>query len=200
VRDSLTNWDLKVDSTQFSLNTRVTEIHGSAPFSLFFARSFPSFRLVLPATGKEDSLVPGVDADPYTDWREVVDQMESLVFPAIRELRDKHNDRRVQRFNSTHKPVNFPPGSFVMTTDPLRSTKLEPLREGPFRVLRRNRGGSYILADQLGNILPRNYAPAQLMAVLPPVADNATSDDTTTDDITIPLTRPPPTQLAKWRS
>ena len=39
-----TDWDLVIPGTQFSLNTAVIALHGSAPFSLFFARSFPGLR------------------------------------------------------------------------------------------------------------------------------------------------------------
>ena len=41
--------------------------------------------------------------------------------------------------------ILFPDGSYVMTIDIIRWGKLDPIYEGPFKVMRRTRGGSYIL-------------------------------------------------------
>ena len=89
----------------------MTDNHGSAPFSLFFARSFPSFRRAALPVASIDASQVAPATDPYDDWRTTVDQMESLVFPALRELRDNNNAARVRRFNSAHRLVSFSPGS-----------------------------------------------------------------------------------------
>jgi hypothetical protein len=178
---ALTLWDLKISSVQFALNTRVTELHGSVPFSVFFGRSFPAFRrAVLPSLENQPNpdeasqfIVPLQDSDQqyvnrYQDWNSVVEQLESIVYPALRELRDKVNARRVERFNKTHRIVSFRVGSYVMAIDPIRANKLEPRYEGPYKIVRRNRGGAYTLMDHDGTLLSRNYAPPQLMAVPSP--------------------------------
>ena len=172
---ALVNWDLKLASTQLALNTRVVELHGSAPFSVFYARSFPSFRrAALPsadASSVQDLAIAqatSLTEDVYEDWRTTIEQMESVIFPALREYRDHSNTRRTERFNSSHRMISFKAGTYVMTKDPLRAGKLEPRHEGPYMIGRRNRGGSYTLVDHDGTILHRNYAPSQLIPVPSP--------------------------------
>ena len=54
--------------------------------------------------------------------------------------------------------------------------KLAPRYEGPYKIVRRNRGGAYMLMDHDMTLLSRNYAPAQLIPVPDPAqpADNET--------------------------
>ena len=52
-----------------------------------------------------------------------------------------------------------------MVKDPTRSTKLQPFYEGPYKVLRRNRGGSYLLLDHDNTLLPRPAAPVHTKLV-----------------------------------
>jgi hypothetical protein len=59
----------------------------------------------------------------------------------------------------------FPDGSFVMAVDPRSADKLQPAYEGPFMVVRRTKGGSYVLKDATGALTPHNYAPSQLKKV-----------------------------------
>ena len=44
-------------------------------------------------------------------------------------------------------------------------SKLQPRYEGPFKVLRCNKGGAYILEDNTGALLPRNFAPSALKLI-----------------------------------
>ncbi|KAI1289077.1 hypothetical protein EDD11_009441, partial [Mortierella claussenii] len=44
--------------------------------------------------------------------------------------------------------------------------KLTPRYEGPYTVVRRTVGGSYVLKDGTGEELGRNFAPSQLKLVL----------------------------------
>ena len=146
-------WDLECPGKQFALNTRVIRLHGSAPFSLFFARSFPGFsRAALSppqSTQIKDNMISADSnsSEAVEDWLEIITQMESVVYPAVRAHRDAHNARRMLQFNKSHKLVSFPVGSFVMAKDPIRAGKLSPIFEGPYRIAKRNRGGAYQLLD-----------------------------------------------------
>ena len=87
------DWDLPIPGTQLALNTRVSRLHGSAPFSLFFARSFPGFntapRYSSPEATKSCELLESSDGrsaladDSLNDWLDVISQMENVIFPAI---------------------------------------------------------------------------------------------------------------------
>ena len=52
-----------------------------------------------------------------------------------------------------------------MKRDPTRTSTLQPYYEGPFKVLKRTSGGSYVLQDATGALLPRNAAPSQLKII-----------------------------------
>lgn len=43
--------------------------------------------------------------------------------------------------------------------------KLDYVYEGPYTVVRKNKGGAHVLRDEKNEILPREYAPSQLKSV-----------------------------------
>ena len=177
------DWDLTIPAQQFALNTRVTDFHGSAPFSVMLARSFPGFRCsVLPALSSQTDIPAPSNA--YEDWLEVVAQVEAVVFPALRERRDDYNLRMANRFNKSHRLKSFAIGSYVMAKDETRVGKLSPPFEGPYKVVKRNRGGAYLLMDHDGVLLHRAYAPAQLLSIpTPSTADTDVSEVFTVNKI-----------------
>ena len=67
-----------------------------------------------------------------------------------------------------------------MARDPTRENKLSPIYEGPFRVVKRTRGGSYQLMDHDGTLLARAHAPFQLASVpgpaLPPLISESAAN------------------------
>src|SRR5579871_2509182 len=73
------------------------------------------------------------------------------------------------------KDILFPDGSYVMIIDEIRRSKLDLKYEGPFKIIRRNHGGSYILQDNDGTLLPRNYPPLALKLISqdPIISDQA---------------------------
>lgn len=48
---------------------------------------------------------------------------------------------------------------------PHRPNKLAPLYDGPYTVVRKNKGGSYELKDEQNELLHRNYVPSELKVV-----------------------------------
>ncbi|KFH62712.1 hypothetical protein MVEG_11239 [Podila verticillata NRRL 6337] len=53
-----------------------------------------------------------------------------------------------------------------MSLDPIKGDKLAARYEGPYTVVRKNTGGSYVLKDGTGEELGRRFAPSQLKLVL----------------------------------
>ncbi|KAG1124350.1 hypothetical protein G6F38_013911 [Rhizopus arrhizus] len=56
-------------------------------------------------------------------------------------------------------------GTHVMVKLPHRPNKLAPLYEGPYTVVRRTKGGSYVLKDEQNELLHRDYTPSELKIV-----------------------------------
>lgn len=89
------------------------------------------------------------------------------MYPAISErvLRSKQKD--AQAFSCKNSVLGqdaFPAGSLVMMRDVAKESKWDALYEGPFTIVRKNRGGAYVLRDQLG-FLKRTLPPDHLKIV-----------------------------------
>ena len=72
---------------------------------------------------------------------------------------DKFNDKKHT------KDILFPDRSYVMIIDVIKRSKLDPIYEGPFKVIWRTKGGSYILQYNDGRLLSRNFAPLALKLI-----------------------------------
>ena len=60
---------------------------------------------------------------------------------------------------------HFPVGAQVMMRDARRESKWDPVYEGVFTVVRRNRGGAYVLKDKLGEIIKRTVPADHLKLI-----------------------------------
>ncbi|OAD81111.1 hypothetical protein PHYBLDRAFT_161744 [Phycomyces blakesleeanus NRRL 1555(-)] len=56
-------------------------------------------------------------------------------------------------------------GSYVMIKLPTRSSKLAPAYQGLYTVIRQTQGGSYVLQDETGALMPRDYPPLDLKLI-----------------------------------
>ena len=162
-RGDWNDWDIFVPASQYGMNIRIAKRHGSAPFALMFARSpntFRSYRDVQSKILTESELVKRIDL------------MTTTVFPSIHEKTKSNSNKMADMFNKEHKIVadGFPEGSSVMMTVSTRKSKLHPKYDGPFKILRRTKGGSYSLLDQTGALYPKNVSPDKLKIISLPDA------------------------------
>ena len=161
------NWDLFIPATQHGMNLRVTKRHGSTPFSLMFARAHNPFKAY-----------DAVSSEPLTEeqLQARIKTMTELVFPLILEKTSQSSKKSIVMFQKSHKILDqgFPDGSYVMLNTESRTSKLHPKYEGPFKVLKRTKGGSYTLLDSTGALYPRNVSPDKLKVVsLPPSSSSS---------------------------
>ena len=152
------DWDIYVPSTQLAMNCKYASLHNSRPFALMFARQPNDFQDFREVTIDEDHSIP--DA-PNTIDR--IEQMENIVFPAIREKIQAVQAAERGKFDKNHRIINeFPPGSHVAIKNVHRSSKADPRYDGPFTVKGKSKGGSYILEDDTGALLTRDIPPSHL--------------------------------------
>jgi hypothetical protein len=151
-------WDLHLPAAQLSINLKVRAFHRSQPFSLMFGHRFNGFRS--PTEETSTPLTP-----PQLQQR--VAYLERIVFPGIHIATTEHQRQTKRCFDARHPSADFrfPNGCYVMAADPTSRSALAAKYEGPYKVLRRTRGGTYLLQDRTGVVLPRNYAPSQLKLV-----------------------------------
>lgn len=156
-QDRKEKWAQHVPRAQLAMNTKVAALHNSSPYSLFFARK---------ANG--ESNYPA-DKDGNASHEELLkrfEYMNEVVFPAIETRVKTYQRRKADEFNRTVLLNDFATGALVMSLDPIRGDKLSARYEGPYTVVRKTTGGSYVLKDGTGEELGRKFAPSQLKLVL----------------------------------
>lgn len=133
------DWDTKHRSVQFFMNIKASSIHGSTPYSLMFAR--PVNGLQTPTSNIQSNLL---DTDSL---KKRLAYMNALVYPTISQKIKGNQSLAGETFarNNVMLKSPFSPGAYVMVEDELRSSKMQPRYTGPFKVIRRNQGGAYVL-------------------------------------------------------
>ncbi|EIE80639.1 hypothetical protein RO3G_05344 [Rhizopus delemar RA 99-880] len=154
------DWDLYVDSTQEALNNTHTALHGTRPFSLMFARR--------PNENKDYNNVLDKTKSPETmkQLETRINEFNDTVLPAIREKIKTSQAASRDKFNQTHRILtDIPTGSQVTLKNVNRVAKSDPLYVGNYTVKRKTQGGSYVLVDATGALLPRDVPPSQIKVI-----------------------------------
>ena len=153
-------WEIHLPAIQYFMNSKVVAIHGSTPFSVLFARRANPFT-DFSASQSSSS------ASSTASLRLRLQHVQEILFPAISDKIRQSQTKLRQKFKSSY-PTDanpFPPGSYVMRRDPSKTSSLQPNYEGPFKVLKRNKGGAYLLQDSTGALLPRSVPPSHLKII-----------------------------------
>ncbi|KAG2215257.1 hypothetical protein INT45_012707 [Circinella minor] len=157
IRGAIKSWDIFVPGIQLAMNAKISKRTETAPYTLMFARKmnqFQDFRNEM-----------GIEPLSMEELKKRIHKMETVVFPAINERVKAILDAQANKFNKKHMIVDFPEHSHVMVRVVQKGSKLENEYEGPYEVVRKNRGGSYILKDEMGNLKPTNYPPNHLKLI-----------------------------------
>ncbi|SAM02959.1 hypothetical protein [Absidia glauca] len=148
------DWDYNVPSVQLAINHKASTRLNTAPFTLMFARNMNSFK---DYTAKEDDTPkrPMIEGE----LKARLDHMAEVVFPAIKERTQHVIEVQQTTFNNNHRIITFPNGSHVMVKVKTKHSSLAPSYEGLYTVLHKTTNGTYILKDECGDLLSRNYVP-----------------------------------------
>jgi hypothetical protein len=150
------HWPLFVNFAQLTFNNKVSSLTGSTPFALMFGRALNPLN---------DYSTTRMTPIPLTDWEQHQHKIASLIYPAITERTKNSKDALIKSLNKQRRqllPSAFPSGSTVMIIDRTRANKFEPKYIGPYIVVRRSRGGAYVLKDMTGDQLDRRVPPDQM--------------------------------------
>ncbi|EIE78251.1 hypothetical protein RO3G_02955 [Rhizopus delemar RA 99-880] len=159
VEGAKADWDLYVPSTQLYLNSKYNERTKTPPFTLMFGRNpndFEDFSQEKNEATKEEL---------NTELLKNIKKMTEIVFPAIYERTKIITNKQKEKFDASHKLVSIPENSYVMVTVNYKTNKLDAPYEGPYKVKRITQGGSYVLEDEKGDLLPKNYPPSALKMI-----------------------------------
>ena len=155
------NWDVALPMVQYWMNSKIQLSTGASAFAYMFCRQ---------PNGLKD-----YSKTEEGEWMNQ-DQMlaryykvQSSIFPKLAVRKQHSQDKVKERWNKTKTIIDtqyFPDGSIVMVRDPARKSKCEPKYLGPFTVLRRTKGKSYVLLDHVTEeLFPRDVPPDQLKLV-----------------------------------
>ena len=155
-----TDWDRQTPMIQLYINQKFATLHKTAPFAAMFCR-MPN---QLSDYSNDESNPTAMTYDEITArfaWA------NDVIFPATRDMTSAQAAKAITHFAKHNRILKdpFPIGSFVMVLDPRRRSKKEPRYEGPFKVLKRTRGGSYHLLDTDNTSYARAVAPVQMKLV-----------------------------------
>ena len=140
---------------QLCCNYKIRNRTASSPFSLMYAR-----QLTTPKDYTDPSRTIPRKLATEEDLIKRAEIMASVVFPAIEERTRKIVEEQSKKFNKKHYLIDIPNDTTVMVKLPNRATKLSPLYEGPFTVVRKTMGGTYVLKDEMNELLHRDYVPS----------------------------------------
>jgi hypothetical protein len=118
------------------------------------------------STTKNDSVRPE-DRKPvsHEELMKRIDYMTDIVFPAIHAKTLAQLEIDKAKFDNKHILVEYKEGSHVMARLQTKAGQLAPSYVGPYTVVRKNRGNSYILRDHTGTLMPRNYTTTELKLI-----------------------------------
>lgn len=151
------DWDLYVPAVQLAMNAKVSTRINTAPFSLMFARKLNNFE-----DYRNGELLSPMERH---DLLERIEMMNTVVFPAIKEKMEAVTMKQKGKFDKHHNITEFPKQSHVMKRVLQKKGKLYPEYEGPYTVVRKTKGGSYVLMDEQGELLPIDIPPSQLKLI-----------------------------------
>lgn len=155
------SWAYYLPIIQLCMNRHIKTKTMSSPFSLMFAR-----KVNLPDDyGNKKKFTLPIESMTVKELEERITYMDNIVFPAITQRTEKINEEYNKKFNQKNILVDIPVGTYVMVRLQNRSSKLAPIYEGPYTIVRRNTGGSYELKDEQNELLSRNYVPSELKIV-----------------------------------
>ncbi|KAG1121361.1 hypothetical protein G6F42_012503 [Rhizopus arrhizus] len=153
-------WDLYVPGVQLALNNKVSKRLNTPPFNLMFARRMNAFVDYRESDKKMKSVMS------YEELIKRIDHMNEIVFPAINDKTDKYVANMRDKFDEYKNVVkDYPSGTHVMVRIPTLKGSLMPSYEGPYTIIRKTKGGSYVLQNETGVLMDRDYAPRELKVV-----------------------------------
>jgi ribosomal protein L21E len=148
------DWHLFIPSVQMALNCKRSARTNSTPFSLMMGRPhnhFADYSQVDVATLSEKELI-----DHWT-------QIHKKVYPKIYKQVKRYTKKINRKLDKKNRIVEFKPGDKVyIEIKPTTGSKLDKKWEGPYEVVRKNKGGAYKIKDEEGLLLRRVIPPSQM--------------------------------------
>jgi hypothetical protein len=158
---NIEDWHNYLPICALLINNKISKKLQSSPFSLMYARNKNAPINYYDVDGE-------LKSKRYMTNDELlkrIDYMSQLVFPAIAEQHKRYTDKLNGKIDAKNVQVNFKPGTYVMHKILHKTNAFAPSYVGPYQVIRQNDGGAYILRDEEGMLMSRNYVASELKAI-----------------------------------
>ncbi|KAG0166189.1 hypothetical protein DFQ29_001134, partial [Apophysomyces sp. BC1021] len=99
-------------------------------------------------------------------YNKAITEMEEIIFPAINERTKQQNDKCKEKFDGQNKMIKYKPGDQVIVRVKEKQGKFDAEYEGPYTVVCKTKGGSYVLKDLQNDLERRDYTPSELKLVI----------------------------------
>ena len=144
------HWPEQIPHLEYYMNVRICSRTLTSPFVLMFGRQ--------PKGLQSFSVSKHIVPNSIQEWVNHWTLMSDIVYPAIGEAVAKRQMERADSYNRAHRIVEeLPVDALVMVKDVVRTSKWQLYYDGPFRIIRRNQGGAYLLKDKSGRQLPFRF-------------------------------------------
>ena len=158
---NIEDWHNYLPICALLINNKISKKLQSSPFSLMYARNMNAPINYYDHQGN-------LKSKRYMSNEELlkrIDYMGQLVFPAIAEQHQRYTDKLNGKIDQKNIQVNFKAGTYVMHKILHKTNAFAPSYVGPYQVIRQNDGGAYILRDEEGMLMSRNYVASELKAI-----------------------------------
>jgi hypothetical protein len=172
-KEGTTDWPQHLAVSTYAANTTRKSAGFPTPFELFFGRAPRTFFTI---DDRCDAGEVEIAGEPEKDLADKVRRGRVLIQAVLEKAaRDKVFAREMAKATAQDNTVEFKAGDFVKILDPAYATgkqsKLDPKFVGPLRVVERDQGGAYKLADLQGNVRPELYGARRLYRAPAPKQD-----------------------------
>ena len=160
VEGASSEWDLYIYSVQLAVNSKVSKRLNTPPFNIMFGRKLNDFK-------KYDSKSDKMNNLTQKEVNERLKELQEVIFPAFEEKTQQAINVQKSKFDKKHAQRDLPEGSYVrLMVKPNFRSKMDPIYEGPYKVVRKTQAGTYVLKDTTGENMPKSYPVSQLKPVI----------------------------------
>lgn len=170
VNGNKADWDMFVKPAQLFMNCKYNERTKTPPFTLMYGRNANDF--IDYSQEKEEATRKQINADLQSK----ISEMQTVVYPAIHERTKNIVQKQKEKFDSSHKIMEFPIGSHVMIKVVQKTDKLDPNYLGIYTVVRKTLAGTYVLKNEKNEIETKRYPPS-LLKLAPQLKSSNTKND-----------------------
>lgn len=151
-------WPKFLPITQLFMNDRIARPIGTSPFEALFCRKMNLFQ------NYSDTTPSSSDPSPDQTVARII-RAQTELWPNLLMRSVKNHENMAQSFNEKASLASYEVGDIVFIRNPTTG-KLDPLFDGPFRIVNKTAANTYDIIDLAGNPFHRRVTTSQIKLAL----------------------------------